>query len=138
MATPDPITPDTRCFAIRLPRLLWIGVATLAAVVVGVKIGMPIARRHAAISEIERLRDSNLPMDKRKATAIAMSYFADKNGGRPIDAEYSASRDPDGYCVIVSFIRERDCLGRPQHIIGDFCSLTVSELGEVVDVQGGE
>lgn len=122
----------------RPPRPLWIGLATLVVVVVGVKIGMPIARRHAAISEIERSRDRNLPMDERKATAIAISYFADKNGGRPIDAEYFASRDPDGYYVIVSFIRERDFLGRPQHMIGDFCSLTVTEVGEIVDVQGGE
>jgi hypothetical protein len=42
---------------IRLPRPLWIGLATVVLVVVaiGLRIGVPIYRQHVAIREIERL-----------------------------------------------------------------------------------
>jgi hypothetical protein len=57
MATTDPITPSLRRFSIRLPRWLWIGLAAVVPVVVGVglRVGVPIYRQHLAIREIERL-----------------------------------------------------------------------------------
>lgn len=57
MATTDPTTPESRRFSIRLPRPLWIGLATVVLVVVtiGLQFGVPIYRRHVAIREIERL-----------------------------------------------------------------------------------
>jgi hypothetical protein len=57
MAAVDPINPELRRFSIRLPRPLWIGVATVVLVVVGIalQIGLPIYREYAAIREIERL-----------------------------------------------------------------------------------
>jgi hypothetical protein len=53
-AAPSPSEPSR--FAIRLPRPLWIGVATVVVVVVGLglRFGLPIYRQHLAIQEIER------------------------------------------------------------------------------------
>src|SRR4029079_8388649 len=44
-------------FSIRLPRPLWIGLSTVALVLVGVglRFGVPIYRHHAAIQVVERL-----------------------------------------------------------------------------------
>jgi hypothetical protein len=57
MATPDPIAFGRRRFSIRLPRPLWIGVAAVAATVIGVglRIGTVVHRQQVAIREIERL-----------------------------------------------------------------------------------
>src|SRR5262245_33008136 len=57
MATTDPTTQGTSRFSTWLPRPLWIGLTTAALVVtgVGVQIGLPIYRKHAAIQEIRRL-----------------------------------------------------------------------------------
>jgi hypothetical protein len=48
---------ESRPFSIRLPRPLWIGVATAVVIVVslGLRVGLPIYRQHAAVAEIERL-----------------------------------------------------------------------------------
>jgi hypothetical protein len=57
MAATDPMTAEPRRFSIRLPRPLWIGLATVALIVVavGLRIGVPIYRQNVAIREIERL-----------------------------------------------------------------------------------
>jgi len=57
MSATDPIPPGPRRFPITLPRPPWIGVATivLIVVVVGLQLGLPVYRQHAAIREIERL-----------------------------------------------------------------------------------
>ena len=57
MSATDPITPDPRRFSTRLPRPLWIGMATVGLVFVhvGLRIGVPIYRQHVAIREIQRL-----------------------------------------------------------------------------------
>ena len=57
MSVPDPVTPDPRCFSIRLPRPLWIGftAAVLTLVALGLRIGVPIYQQQVAIREIERL-----------------------------------------------------------------------------------
>ena len=67
MAT-DPVTPEPCRFLIRLPRPLWIGLAAVVLVVVGVglRIGVPAYRQQVAIREIERLggridRPSQIP-----------------------------------------------------------------------------
>jgi hypothetical protein len=54
---PSPTSPESHRSSIRLPRPLWIGLATVTLVVVGVglRFGVPIYRQHAAIQEIERL-----------------------------------------------------------------------------------
>jgi hypothetical protein len=56
MAAIDPVTPEPRRFSIRLPRPLWIGLATalLVVVAVGLQLGIPIYRQEVAIREIER------------------------------------------------------------------------------------
>ena len=53
--SPDPVDP--RRFSIRLPRPLWIGVATVMLVVgtAGLRFGVPIYRKQMAVSAIERL-----------------------------------------------------------------------------------
>ena len=98
---------------------------------------MPIYRQHLAIHEIDRGRDVKTPMDERKAIALAMSYFAEENGGRPIDAEYSATRKPEGFSVLVTFIVERDLFGRGFGMPGGHCYLSISKEGKVLDVAGG-
>src|SRR5262245_8096366 len=59
MATEDanPTPFASRRFSIRLPRPLWIGLATILLIVVavGLHIGVPIYREQVAIREIERL-----------------------------------------------------------------------------------
>jgi hypothetical protein len=57
MAATGPITPEPRRFSIRLPRPLWIGLSAvvLAAVAIGLHVGIPIHRQQVAIREIERL-----------------------------------------------------------------------------------
>src|SRR5579864_1082896 len=57
MSATAPLIPDPRRFSIRLPRPLWIGLATVVLVVVAVtlRIGVPIYREQAAIREIERV-----------------------------------------------------------------------------------
>ena len=57
MSATDPIIPEPRRLSIRLPRPLWIGVATAVLVVagVGLRIGLPIYRRAVAIREIRLL-----------------------------------------------------------------------------------
>ena len=137
MAT-APITPEPRRFSIRLPRPLWIGVAAMVVVGgVGLRIGLPIYWQQAAIREIKRMRDLKLPMDARKAIAIAMSYFADENRGQPIDAEYWTTCDSDGIHVVVSFVVERDFIGRPKFMPGGHCTVNISKEGKVRDVVGG-
>src|SRR5262245_53069861 len=94
MATTDPMTPPRR--SIRLPRPLWIGLATAALVVVGVglRFGVPIYQQHAAIREIERL-GGNLDLRPRGPKWLR-NWVSDKRmkpfdvvdrvefGGRPI------------------------------------------------------
>jgi hypothetical protein len=111
--------------------------ATVIAVVVGVRVAMPIIQRDLAIREIERGLDPKMPMDERKAAALAMSYFAEKNGGRPIDAEFFASRKPDGFSVLVMRVVERDLFGRGYGMPGGHCFVNISNQGKVLDVSGG-
>ena len=56
IATDTPMSPDPRRFSIRVPRPLWIGLATVVLVVItiGVRLGLPIYRQQVAIREIER------------------------------------------------------------------------------------
>ncbi len=56
MVATDPISPETRRFACRLPRPLWIGLAmvVLIVVAVGLRFGIPIYRHEGAIRVIER------------------------------------------------------------------------------------
>jgi hypothetical protein len=60
MAATDPIAIERRRFSIRLPRPLWIGLATVVLVVfaAGLKIGTTIYRQHVAFREIERVGGS--------------------------------------------------------------------------------
>lgn len=57
MAATDPITPEPRRFAMRLPGPLWIGLATVVFAVMGVGLGfgVPAYRQHQAIVAIQRL-----------------------------------------------------------------------------------
>src|SRR5438477_8418728 len=57
MAPTDPVSSEPRRFAIKLPRPLWIAVATGVLVVLGMglQLGLPVYRDHAAIREIERM-----------------------------------------------------------------------------------
>jgi hypothetical protein len=57
MAATDPMALERPRFSIRLPRPLWMGVATvlLVAATVALRVGLPIYRRQEAILEIERL-----------------------------------------------------------------------------------
>jgi len=57
MAHTDSVTPEPRRFSIRLPRPLWIAMATFAVVVVtvGLRLGVPIYRQQVAVREIELL-----------------------------------------------------------------------------------
>jgi hypothetical protein len=140
MSDTDSITPNARRFSIGLPRPLWIGVTAflLVVVAIGLHVGVPIDRQHAAIREIERVRDPKLPMDERKAIGITMTHFADENGGHPIDAEFSATREPDGYRVTVWFVTGRDFLGRPSFTPGGHCTVNISKEGKVLVVLGGK
>jgi hypothetical protein len=55
--------PTSRRFTVRLPRPLWIGLVTLLLIVmsVGLRLGLPIYRQHAAVRAIQRLgRDVTL------------------------------------------------------------------------------
>src|SRR5262245_58764324 len=55
-ATPNPPPVTRHRLAIRLPRPLWIGLATAALIVLNLllRLTMPIYRRHVAIQEIEQ------------------------------------------------------------------------------------
>src|SRR5260221_5208354 len=57
MAATDLITRERRRVSIRLPRPLWIGVATvvLTSAGFGLRFGLPFYRQHVAIREIKRL-----------------------------------------------------------------------------------
>jgi len=57
MAATDPVTQEPRRFSIRLPRPLWIGLATVVLVVVAVGrwFGVPIYRQQVVIGEIDLL-----------------------------------------------------------------------------------
>src|SRR5947209_1949698 len=57
MAASHPVTPDSSGFSIRLPRPLWIGMATVVLVVVavGLRIAMPVWQQHIAVELIERV-----------------------------------------------------------------------------------
>jgi len=57
MAASDPVTPECRRFSIRLPRPLWIGVATVVLIVAAAALhfGAPLYRQHVAVREIEQL-----------------------------------------------------------------------------------
>jgi hypothetical protein len=130
---------SSNCTAGKLPRRRWILllITTIVSVAVGVHFAMPIYRQHLAFREIERGRDSKMPMDERKAIALAISYFAEENGGLPIDAEFSATREPDGFSVLVTFVVERDLFGRGSGMPGGHCSVNISKDGKVLDVIGG-
>jgi len=54
---PDPTTPGNVCYSIRMPRPLWIGLATTVLIVVslGLRVGLPMYRQHIAVAEVERL-----------------------------------------------------------------------------------
>src|SRR5437879_6523126 len=54
---PEPTPAEPRRFSIRLPRPMWIGLATvlLIGAAIFVRVGLPIYRQHLAIREIERL-----------------------------------------------------------------------------------
>jgi hypothetical protein len=60
MASTGPVTPTPRRFALRLPRPLWIGVATGVMIVaaIGLRFGLPIYRQQAVIREIEHFNGS--------------------------------------------------------------------------------
>src|SRR4029077_10762361 len=66
MSAADPLTPAPRRVSIRLPRPLWIGVATVVfvIVVVGLRGGVPIYRQARAINEIRKYGGSIL--DRRR------------------------------------------------------------------------
>lgn len=55
MSVAGPITPEPRRFSLRLPRPLWIGVATVVIVIlaVGTWFGIPVYHQQVAIREIE-------------------------------------------------------------------------------------
>ncbi|MGE5194152.1 MAG: leucine-rich repeat domain-containing protein, partial [Deltaproteobacteria bacterium] len=57
MITANPSSPESRRFAITLPRPSWIAIATLVWIIVGVglRTGLPVYRQHMAIREIERV-----------------------------------------------------------------------------------
>jgi hypothetical protein len=124
----DPITTAPHRFSMPLTRSAWIALtAALVLVGVGLRIGLPIYRHQVAIREIERLRDPKLPMDERKAIGIAMSHFAGKNGGQPIDAEFRAAREPAGFDVMVWFVTGRDFFGRARFTPGVYCTVHISK-----------
>jgi hypothetical protein len=54
---PNPAPAKSRCLSIRLPRPLWIGLATVVVVVVSLamRVGLPIYREQVAAAEVERL-----------------------------------------------------------------------------------
>jgi len=70
MSATDPPTPERSRFSLRLPRQLWIGVATvvlitavLVVVTVGLRIGIPIYPQQVAIRDIGRLGGSWMTCD---------------------------------------------------------------------------
>src|SRR5262245_45914917 len=56
----DPIPSQPHSFSIRLPRPVWIAIATISLVIVtvGLRVGLPRCRQQAAIWQIERLGGS--------------------------------------------------------------------------------
>src|SRR5437588_5546611 len=57
MGDPAPTSLDSRRYPVRLRTAAWFGLATTAVVVIatGLRIGIPVYKRHMAITEIERL-----------------------------------------------------------------------------------
>ena len=120
-----------------LRRTVWVFAAVFVGLVAWLRFGTTVVRQHADKREIERIRDPEVPMDERKAIAIAMRHFADGNGGEPIDAQYWATREPDGFRVFVEFVVGRDFIGNPRYRPGGHCTLNVSNDGQIGDILGG-
>src|SRR5262245_39738563 len=84
MSDTDPVSSEPRCFSIRLPRPLWIGLAAIVLVVVavGLRIGTPIYRQQVAIREIERL---NGRVDLRRQAPKWLRDILGDDWAKPFD-----------------------------------------------------